>query len=619
MPGLLVRVNSDKQGCLEELAHNKDCFGAAEMWFGGTYLGVVDFKNRLKEKSLFIPEQGLGIVIYGDVYLDRENAGKSGSESENGISRVLLDLYQKRGMYFVQHISGGFSLSIHDNSSKKTIVVTDRLGSSPVYYNQTGCGITLSSEIKGVMCGMESDLDYDMKAIYELFSFSFPLSNRTLFKNIKTLPNASIFIYDHQRNEGRVEKYWKYDAGHGNQQRNAENNLLDVFDDLFTNSIWQRIKDADSVGVFLSGGIDSRVLAGYCKELCDRTNKRLIFYTVGAPGCIQDKIAKRVSALFGVEHQFIEIPDTQISSYAYEIVANGDGHLRIRDSHFVSAFDKLALTHGCYLAGYMGGSVFGHWIEKPLRDMSKKEEVVEYVLKKYLQTVVLRKVRFVFLDKEYDLMKSARKTVQETVEELPESPFYLMFHFWRIEHTLTKYVGPIEHYGNWYLPISDPYVDRDLVDFAMRLPFEVFMDKTFLVNVLRAKFPALSRIDAEHGYLAQSNPVSKSLYNTTRVFNFGFFLSKRIVQRLARGRVLFKRGDYRAYDYWLRTGSKEYCTRTLGMIDDYNPFGFDPKQIKRLLEDHLSCKADNNIILCDIMQLILLNRYMHDRSVCRQQ
>ncbi len=55
------------------------------------------------------------------------------------------------------------------------------------------------------------------------------------------------------------------------------------------------------------------------------------------------------------------------------------------------------------------------------------------------------------------------------------------------------------------------------------------------------------------------------------------------------------------------------------MIDDNNPFGFDPKQIRRLLEDHLSCKADNNQILCDIMNLTLLDRYVRDRGVHRQQ
>jgi len=286
---------------------------------------------------------------------------------------VLLDLYQKYGMAFLQHISGGFSLSIHDNSSKKTIVVTDRIGSRPVYYNQTGRGITLSSEIKGLLCDIESDLDYDMKAIYELFSFSWPLSNRTFFKNIKTIPPTSVFTYDHSRKEKRIERYWNYSAGHGNQQHNTENNLLEVFDDLFTNSIGQRIRDANSVGLFLSGGIDSRILAGYCKELCERTSKRLIFYTIGVPGCIQDKIAKRVSAMLGVEYQFLEIPDTQISSYAYEIVINGDGHLRIRDAHFISQLNKVRNEVDTVLVGLFCSELYGETLSPKLLDITSKD------------------------------------------------------------------------------------------------------------------------------------------------------------------------------------------------------------------------------------------------------
>ena len=51
--------------------------------------------------------------------------------------------------------------------------------------------------------------------------------------------------------------------------------------------------------------------------------------------------------------------------------------------------------------------------------------------------------------------------------------------------------------------------------------------------------------------------------------------------------------------------------KILGNNDDCNRFDFDPRQIKKLLEDHLKCKYDNNQILCDIVNLILLDEYTH--------
>ena len=510
-------------------------------------------------------------------------------------------------------------MSIHDTSSKKTIVATDIIGLRQIYYSETEDRITLSSDIKGLLCDMESDLDYDMKAIYELFTFSHPRSHRTFFKNIKILPGASVFIYDHQRNEGRVEKYWKYDAGHGKQQPDTENNLLEMFDDLFTNSIWQRIKDADSVGLFLSGGIDSRIIAGYCKGLCDRTNKHLVFYTVGAPGCIQDKTGKRVSATLGVEYQFLEIPDTQISSYANEIIVNGDGHVRIRDSHLISAFDKLALTHDCYLVGYMGGVEFGEGIRRQMEKIKTKDELAEYSIKRSAKKDKSKQVKLAFREQAREnFVKWRREEIKEMVTDLPDLPIRHMQRSWGFGQ-IANLMGPFTNFGNWYLPLSDPYLDKDLVDFAIHLPFDILADKGFLEKVLRTRFPALNRIEAENRNLQKSNYVSRGLYYIKRLFHLGLSRLKKIVQWLSHGRILFKSGDYRTYDYWLRTGSKDFCSRTLDLIDDDNPFGFDPKQIRRLWKDHLSCKADNNQILCDIMQIMLLDRYMHDRSAHRQQ
>ena len=60
---------------------------------------------------------------------------------------------------------------------------------------------------------------------------------------------------------------------------------------------------------------------------------------------------------------------------------------------------------------------------------------------------------------------------------------------------------------------------------------------------------------------------------------------------------------------------KTTTIEVLDTIDDDNRFGFDPREIKQLLREHLSCKADNNVILCDVMHLVLLDSYIHHRGI----
>ena len=305
MPGLLVKINSDGHSNLQNLTHNRNCFGTNEVTFDNIYFGVVDFKNKINENLLTIPEERLAIALYGDVYFNQTSNKKHGIQSQITLQKIL-ELYKKNSLDFVQKLSGSFSLAIYDGNSNKIIIATDMLGSKPLYYRETVDGIILSSEIKGVI-NNKSDLKYNMEAIYEFFSFSYPLSNKTFFENIKTLLSASIFIYDNLKKEKRLERYWNYNTSYGKTIGNNEKALLKTYDKIFTNSIKKRIEKHRSVGIFLSGGIDSRLIAGYCRELCNSMGKHLVFYTFGTPGGIEDKIAKKISSTLGVEYQFFEI------------------------------------------------------------------------------------------------------------------------------------------------------------------------------------------------------------------------------------------------------------------------------------------------------------------------
>ena len=173
MPGLLVKINSDGHSNLQNLTHNRNCFGTNEVTFDNIYFGVVDFKNKINENLLTIPEERLAIALYGDVYFNQTSNKKHGIQSQITLQKIL-ELYKKNSLDFVQKLSGSFSLAIYDGNSNKIIIATDMLGSKPLYYRETVDGIILSSEIKGVI-NNKSDLKYNMEAIYEFFYFSYPI------------------------------------------------------------------------------------------------------------------------------------------------------------------------------------------------------------------------------------------------------------------------------------------------------------------------------------------------------------------------------------------------------------------------------------------------------------
>lgn len=381
MPGLLIEISNHKYGDLLKLAHSQKYFKSREIIFNNAYLGLVDFERKIGERALCMPRKGLGIVIYGDIYLDRENLSRNETIDGN-IGLTLLNLYKKYGIEFIQRTSGSFVLAIHDSQLNKTFVAVDYLGSKPmyIYCNKSDEELILSSEVKAIKA-KGFNLEYNREAVREFLTFSFLLSNKTLFNDISLLPPSSVLIYDHHKKEHKIKLYNSYKINDLSIEKiYDEDQSFALFDGLFKNSIQQRIKNYGNIGLFLSDGLDSRLLSGYCKEICDASDKCLVLYTFGSPGGVEEKISREIAAVLGIEHHFFEISGSQIASFANEIVINGDGHLRIRDAHFVSVFKKLGLTHDIYLAAYFADTIFGQHIDMKRRNMESKEELLDFIL-----------------------------------------------------------------------------------------------------------------------------------------------------------------------------------------------------------------------------------------------
>ena len=105
MPGILIKIDSDIHSNLQNLTHNRECFGTNEVTFDKVYFGIVDFKNRIDDDLLAIPEERLGSAVFGDVYFDQQYENTHGAKNESAPFKIL-ELYKKFGLDFVQYLSG---------------------------------------------------------------------------------------------------------------------------------------------------------------------------------------------------------------------------------------------------------------------------------------------------------------------------------------------------------------------------------------------------------------------------------------------------------------------------------------------------------------------------------
>jgi len=170
-------------------------------------------------------------------------------------TEVVVHAYEEWGVDCLQHFNGQFAFALWDG--ERLFCARDRIGEKPLFYARRGKRLVFASEVKAILTQLDSEPDIDE----EFWVFDAAVEDRTLFKGIKQLPAAHYLTYDGNRLE--VRRYW--DAPAGEVENRRESDLVDELRWLIEDSIRLRLISDVPLGMFLSGGLDSAIIACIAK------------------------------------------------------------------------------------------------------------------------------------------------------------------------------------------------------------------------------------------------------------------------------------------------------------------------------------------------------------------
>jgi asparagine synthase (glutamine-hydrolysing) len=279
-------------------------------WFAGTQCGLAHRRLSIIDLSAAGHQpmcNGTGdvwIVFNGEIFNYKEirdelvRCGvrfRSRSDTE-----VLLYAYQEWGELCLHRLNGMFAFAIFDQRQRKLFAARDRFGIKPLYYNFQAGRLVFSSEIKAILA---SDLVQNRPDLYALHTPArFQVSPYTGFLEILKLPPANYLVL--QDGELAIRQYWAIQAS---EQAENESELRDRLDALLNDSVrLQMIADVP-VGIFLSGGLDSSVVAALMRR---NTHQNVHAFTIKFSDADQkfekmppdDIYARQVAKLLGFTH-----------------------------------------------------------------------------------------------------------------------------------------------------------------------------------------------------------------------------------------------------------------------------------------------------------------------------
>ena len=236
---------------------------------GHTRLSIIDLSLNGKQ-PMTGPNEDVIIAFNGEIYnflLLRESHLKNTSFKSDTDTEVVLHLYLKLGIDFIKLLNGDFAISILDKRINKIYLVRDRAGVKPVYYYYKQGELIFGSEIKSILAGgIPKKIDKD--EIQKYFVFKYTPAQNTLFEGVKRLQPGKFIEFDFINNDFKIISYWELKAN-SEYKKLSFRDAKEVFYDLTEDAVKLRLISDVPIGSFLSGGLDSSILAYFLKDRSD--------------------------------------------------------------------------------------------------------------------------------------------------------------------------------------------------------------------------------------------------------------------------------------------------------------------------------------------------------------
>ena len=227
---------------------------------GHNRLAIVDLDKRSNQPLSY---KHLTIVFNGEIYNYlslRASLIKIGYNfSTDSDTEVIAAAYLAYGDRCVEYLNGMFAFVIYDSLSNSLFGARDRIGKKPFYYRHAANEFEFASQPAAL--ARDKNLTPDINAIHRYFVWGYVPEPYSAWREIKKIPAGHLFRYNIDKDVLTIKQYWDVDVentGHfsGNYEH-AKNSLIRLLDD----AVKIRLRADVSLGVFLSGGIDSSLVA----------------------------------------------------------------------------------------------------------------------------------------------------------------------------------------------------------------------------------------------------------------------------------------------------------------------------------------------------------------------
>lgn len=567
---------------------------------GHRRLAIIDLSDAARQ-PMANPDGRYVISYNGEIYNFRELRAELEALGHSFRSRsdteVLLVAWAHWGPKALERLNGMFAFGIWDSRERVLTLARDRYGVKPLYYTVQGGTLIFGSEMKAILAHPAYRTTLDKEALLEYFTFQNFFTDRTLYSGIRLLP-AGCYATASRAGLSSLSRYWDY---HFVQPENrlGEDEAVEELDRLFQQAVRRQLVSDVDVGAYLSGGMDSgSITASAARQLPYMKTFTAGFDLNSASGIElgfdEREKAEHMSYLFRTEHYEMVLKAGDMERVMPRLARHieeprvGQCYPNFYAAQLASKFVKVVLS------GAGGDELFGGYPWRYYRAVVN-DDFEHYIDKYYAfwqrlipNTAIRRVFAPIWDDVKHvwtrdifrDVFTAHANTLRTPEEYVNHSLYFEAKTFLHgllvVEDKLSMAHG---------LETRVPFLDNDLVEFAMSLP----------VNMKLGNLAEVIRIN-------ENEPSEKTAKYFQKTRDGKRLLRKAMRRHIPEVVTDREKQGFSAPDAsWFKGESIEYVRRVVyddrARLYDF----FDPRPVRELVNEHLEGKSNRRLLIWSLL------------------
>lgn len=520
---------------------------------------------------------------------------------------VCLELIMNFGVKIVNEFNGCFCIVLYIKKDNKLYLITDRLGFRPLFYVKKGNVLIFGTELKALAVIDTQPIKLDELGLFEFFCYGSHILDKTSIEGYLRLEPASILTIDGDGLE--ITKYWAYQYDETAPQLDQPTYYTN-YAKLLDRAVERCMITPKRIGIFLSGGYDSRSIAASIRKY----HLPIPAFTFGDTDSRDMRFAQMLAERIGLEHHSISSDEPYLFPTCRSVVWRTEGMLSFAHCTSIHNHALIKEKMDIILVGLLGEFSGSHTWPKLLLAQTRKDAI--NVMFERIAGSRISQTRRIFTVSFYNrLAGELRQRFDNSFESIQNEHPLNIADCWQLTALKPRLSNQSPSTDRHQFEIRSPHMDFELVKFLLTIPPYARIEQRVYKKMIAYGFPEIRDVPCTNSGL----PINPSFAEEYAAMTFRYLYGKAAtpIRKLLKLKEPLGRNEVNRGDKFLAEPQlMDHILVPLLKSGVFPSDIFNIKEIESIISEHYTQQSDHSELLSQLISWGEAAKYFihHDLS-----